>query len=296
MIRFRFVEDHHDAWGVKRICRVLEISRSSFYAWRAGRPAAEARAREEDVLAGEIAEIHRDSKGAYGAPRVHATLRRSGRPVNRKRVERIMRERRIRGITRRRRRSLTKADTTAAPAPDLLGRDFTAKRPGTRLVGDITYLPTAQGWYYLATAIDLATREVLGWSMADHHRADLVVDALRMAHARGDLEENCIFHSDRGSEYTSHEFRGEIDKLTMRQSMGRVGSCYDNAAAESFFAILKAEIGTEVWLSKDAARADVFTFIEVNYNRRRLRKDPELGYVTPLEARLRYSPDTTLAA
>ncbi|MBE1605523.1 IS3 family transposase [Actinopolymorpha pittospori] len=296
MIRFRFVEDHHDAWGVKRICRVLEISRSSFYAWRAGRPAAEARAREEDVLAGEIAEIHRDSMGAYGVPRVHATLRRSGRAVNRKKVERIMRERRIRGITRRRRRSLTKADTTAAPAPDLIARDFTAKRPGTRLVGDITYLPTAQGWYYLATAIDLATREVLGWSMADHHRADLVIDALRMAHARGDLEEDCIFHSDRGSEYTSREFRSEIHKLTMRQSMGRVGTCYDNAAAESFFAILKAEIGTEVWLSKQAARADVFTFIEVNYNRRRLRKDPELGYVTPLEARLRYSPHTTLAA
>ena len=296
MIRFRFVEDHHDVWDVKRICRVLEISRSSFYAWRAARPAAEARAREEDVLAAEIAEIHGGSKGAYGVPRVHAALRRSGRLVNRKKVERIMRQRGIRGITRRRRRSLTKADVKAAPSPDLIGRDFTAFRPGTKLVGDITYLPTIEGWYYLATVIDLATREVVGWSMTDHHRAELVIDALRMAHARGGLEEDCIFHSDRGSEYTSRDFRTEISKLTMRQSMGRVGSCYDNAAAESFFAILKAEIGTEVWPSKTAARADVFHFIEVNYNRRRLRKHPDLGYITPLETRLRYSQDTALAA
>lgn len=132
--------------------------------------------------------------------------------------------------------------------------------------------------------------------MADHHRAELVVDALRMAHARANLEEGCIFHSDRGSEYTSGEFRSAVAELASRQNMGRAGSCYDNAAAESSFAILKAEIGTEVWPSKEVARADVFTFIEVNYNRQRLRKDPELGYVTPLEARLRYSRSTALAA
>lgn len=168
-----------------------------------------------------------------------------------------MRERDIRGITRRKRRNLTKADKKAAPSPDLLGRDFTAAEPGRKLVGDITYLPTLAGWWYLATVIDLATREIVGYAMADHHRAELVVDALKMASGRGGLKPGCIMHGDRGAEYTSREFRKQIRKLNLRQSMGRAGSCYDNAAAESFFGLLKAEIGTTVWESHEAARADV---------------------------------------
>ncbi|MFJ3217570.1 DDE-type integrase/transposase/recombinase [Kitasatospora sp. NPDC086801] len=164
MIRFRFVEDHHGAWGVKRIRRVLGIARSSFCDWRAGEAA-----------------------------------RRARKPVF---------------------------------VPDLIGRDFTAPRPGTGLVGDMTFLPAEEGWLYLATCIDLATREVVGYAMADHHRAELPMAALRMAAGRGGLERGCIFHSDRGSEYASNEFRSEIGKLDMRQSMGRVDSCYDNAAAE----------------------------------------------------------------
>lgn len=207
-----------------------------------------------------------------------------------------MRERDIRGITRRKRRHLTKQDAKAAPAPDLVGRDFTAERPGTKLVGDITYLPTIEGWWYLATVIDLATREVIGYAMADHHRAELVTDALRMAAARGDLQPGCIMHTDRGSEYTSSEFRTLVKELSLRQSMGRTGICYDNAAAESFFGLLKAEIGTTVWESRAAARADVFRFIEVEYNRTRLRKHPEFGYLTPLETRARLQHDFTPAA
>ncbi|MGW2189943.1 IS3 family transposase, partial [Streptomyces sp. NPDC001719] len=219
----------------------------------------------------------------YGAPRVHAALRRNGHRISRKKVERIMRERDIRGITRRKRRSLTRADTKAAPSPDLVGRGFTAGEPGRKLVGDITYLPTLAGWWYLATVLDLATREVIGYAMADHHRAELVTDALRMAAGRGTLTPGCIMHSDRGSEYTSSEFRREIRKLNLRQSMGRTGSCCDNAAAESFFGLLKAEIGTTVWESHEAARTDVFRFIEIEYNRTRLRKHPGYGYVTPLK-------------
>ena len=144
--------------------------------------------------------VHRASKGAYGVPRVHAELRRQGGSVNHKCVERLMRERGIAGITLRRRRSLTRPDHQARPAPDLISRDFTAARPGTRLVGDITYLPTGEGWLYLACWLDLATREVVGYAMAEHHRADLVVDALHRAHGRGRLEPGCIAHSDRGSE------------------------------------------------------------------------------------------------
>jgi transposase InsO family protein len=153
---------------------------------------------------------------------VHAALRRKGHAINRKKVERTMRERDIQGVTRRKRRYPTKQDTKAAPAPDLAGHGFTAAEPGTKLVGDITYL---------ATVIDLATREVIGYAMADHHRAELVTDALKMAAGRGRLQPGCITHSDRGSEYTSSEFRREIRKLNLRQSMGRTGICCDNAAA-----------------------------------------------------------------
>ena len=271
----------------------MEISRSVYYGWLTARSAAAARQQAEEELAGEIRQIHAASRGAYGAPRVHAKLRRTGRRINRKKVERIMRERDIRGITRRKHRNLTKADNGAAPSPDLVGRDFTAAEPGRKLVGDITYLPTLEGWWYLATVIDLATREVIGYAMADHHRASLVTDAIRMAAGRGELKPGCIMHTDRGSE---GEFRTEIRKLNLRQSMGRTGSCYDNAAAESFFGLLKAEIGTTVWESREAARADVFHFIEVEYNRTRLRKHPEYGYVTPIETRALLQQDLAPAA
>lgn len=206
---------------------------------------------------GEIRVLHAGSRGAYGAPRIHAALRRAGRVVNSKKIERLMRKHRIVGITRRRRRGLTRQAKRAVFAFDLIGRDFTAPRPGMRLVGDMTELSTLEGKLYLATCIGLAMREVVGWAMADHHRAELPVAALRMAAGRGGLEQGCVMHTDRGSEYTSDEFRCEIRKLCMRQSMGRVGSCYDNAAAESWFAILKAEIGTTLWETREAARADV---------------------------------------
>lgn len=275
---------------------MLQVGRSAYYAYLAARPSARARQTADDELADEIRKIHATSRGAYGAPRITAALRRQGRRISRKRVERIMRERDIRGVTRRKRRGLTRPDAKAAPSPDLIGRDFTAAVPGTKLVSDITYLPTLAGWWYLATVIDLATREVIGYAMADHHRAELVVDALKMAAGRGRLEPGCIAHSDRGSEYTSREYRTLIRDLQLRQSMGRTGSCYDNAAAESFFALLKAEIGTIVWESHAAARTDIFRFIEVEYNRTRLRKHPQYGYVTPLETRALATHDLTPAA
>ncbi len=289
-------EHNPDGHGVSLMCRVLGVSRSGYYAWRAARPAAEARAGEETELVTEIRKLHTQSRRAYGSPRITAALRRKGRRINRKRVERLMREHDIRGITRRRRRGLTRPDKKAVFSPDLVGRDFTSIEPGTKLVSDITYLPTLAGWWYLATVIDLATREVIGYAMADHHRAELVVAALKMAAGRGLLKEGCIAHSDRGSEYTSREYRSRLRKLRMRQSMGRTGSCYDNAAAESFFGLLKAEIGTTVWESHEAARADVFRFIEVEYNRTRLRRHPEFGYLTPLETRARLQQGFTPAA
>ena len=292
--RYRFISEHHAAYGVARLCRVLAVKRrQGYYEWLAARPARQQRAEAEDQLAAEIRTIHGEHKGGYGSPRVTTELRRRGRPVNRKRVERIMRERGIVGITRRRRRSLTKQDSAAAPAPDLIGRDFTAPAPGQRLVGDITYLPTAEGWLYLATTIDLFNREVVGHAMAEHMRAELVCDAVQLAHRRGLVAPDAIFHSDRGSQYSSTEFRTALKALHIKQSMGRVGSCYDNAVAESFFASLKAEIGTRVWATRAQARNAVFAYLTY-YNHNRLHST--LKQQTPHEARVCYRPPTALAA
>jgi transposase InsO family protein len=290
---YRFISEHRALFGVARLCRVLDVRRPGFYEWLAAAPARAERAAQDDQLATEIAEVHTEHRGAYGRPRVTVELRRRGRRVNHKRVERIMRERQIAGITRRRRRSLTKQDTAVAPAPDLIGRDFTADAPGQRFVGDITYLPTQQGWLYLATVIDLYTREVLGHAMAEHMRAELVCDAIDLAAGRRLSSADAVFHADRGSQYTSAEFRGTLDAVGIRPSMGRVGSCYDNAVAESFFATLKTEIGTQVWASRDDARQAVFAYLGY-YNHDRLHST--LNYRTPHETRLSYRQDLALVA
>jgi hypothetical protein len=211
--RYRFISEHRATYGVTRLCRVLAVSRrQGYYEWLAGQPARAQRTADEDQLAAEIRTIHGQHRGAYGSPRVAAELRRRGRRVNRKRVERIMRERGIVGHTRRRRRSLTKQDAAAAPAPDLIGRDFTASAPGQRLVGDITYLPTQEGWLYLATAIDLFNREVVGHAMAEHMRAELVCDAVALAHRRGLVAPEAIFHSDRGSQGEFNRSSQHLDR------------------------------------------------------------------------------------
>jgi transposase InsO family protein len=292
--RYRFISEHHATYGVARLCRVLAVKRrQGYYEWLAAQPARQEREQAEEQLVAEIRAIHGEHRGGYGSPRVHDELRRRGRCVNRKRVERIMRERHVVGITRRRRRSLTKPDAKAAPAPDLIGRDFTAPAPGQRLVGDITYLPTAEGWLYLATVIDLFNKEVIGHAMAQHMRAELVCKAVDLAYKRGLVEPKAIFHSDRGSQYTSTEFQKRIEHLDMRSSMGRTGSCYDNAAAESFFASLKAEIGTKVWATRDEARQAVFAYLTY-YNRNRLHST--LPRQTPYEARVCYRQPNALAA
>nr|WSX54149.1 IS3 family transposase [Streptomyces sp. NBC_00974] len=289
----RFTHAEKANYTIVLLCTVMKTARSTYYAWVAGAEAREARRRADETLAHEITVIHIASRRNYGVPRVTAELRRQGRVVNRKRVARVMRENGIAGNSRRTgRRGLTKA----APSPDLIGRDFTAIRPGTKIVGDITHIPTAEGWLYLASWLDLATREIIGYPMADHHRADLVVDALDMAAALGRLEPGCVIHSDRGSEYTSGQLRTKISKLGHRQSVGRTGSCFDNAAAESFWAVPKEEIGTRFWPDRATARADIFDFIETFYNRRRLRKHIHWGYLTPHETRLRYRQDQALAA
>jgi transposase InsO family protein len=291
--RYRFISAHRATFGVQRLCRVLHVRRQGFYEHLAAEPARKARAEAEEDLAGEITAIHTAHNKAYGSKRITAELRRRGRVVNRKRVERIMRSRGIVGLTRRRRRCLTKTDVTRPPAPDLLGRDFSAKKPGEKFIGDITYLPTAEGWVYLATVIDCHTREIIGHAMAAHMRAELVGDAINLAAGRGLTRKNAIFHSDRGSQYGSKIFRQALWRHRIRPSMGRTGSCFDNAAAESFFATLKTEIGTKVWPTRAAARAAVFDYL-IYYNRHRLHST--LGYRTPHETRISYPHHHALVA
>ncbi|MFJ6636685.1 IS3 family transposase, partial [Streptomyces sp. NPDC091376] len=284
---YAFIEAEKTTHGVAFLCRLLKVAHSSFYAWLAAAETRSARKAADEALAHEITVIHIGSRHTYGVPRIHAELRCLGQRVNRKRVARLMREHGVQGTHRRRRWSLTRPDKKAKLAPDLIGRDLHAEIPGTKPVGDITALPTAEGWLYLACWLDLATREVVGYSMAGHHRAELVVDALKMAAGRGGLQPGCIAHSDRGSEYTSSLCR-HICELDLRQSCGRTGSCFDNAAAESFWALLKEEIGTRVWPDRATARAEVFDFVETYYNRHRLRKHKFFGYLTPAETRQRH--------
>ncbi|SOE24985.1 Integrase core domain-containing protein [Streptomyces sp. OK228] len=201
--RFQFVEDHRGAFGVKRLCRILTLSRSGFYRWLAGADARASRARADAELAERIAQIHQESDGTYGVPRVTAELRDSGRRVNHKRVERVMRKFHIVGLHLRKKVRTTIPEPSATPVPDLLQRDFTAQEPNTKYVGDITYLPIRNGQFlYLATVLDLCSKRLAGWSIADHMRAELITDALKAAaRARGaDGLRGAIFHSDNGAQ------------------------------------------------------------------------------------------------
>ena len=285
MSRYRCVDAQKAAgFPVAAACQAAGVSTSAFYRWAArcdqGSSPAEHKQAE---LVTEIRTIHREAQGTYGSPRVTAELRRRGWRVNHKRVERLMATHGIVGHRPRRRRSLTKADTTMPPAPDLLGRLFDPDRPDVAWCGDVTWIPTDEGWLYLASVIDLASRYLLGWSMGSHHDAGLVVDALAAAVATrgGSQMPNTIFHTDRGSEYTSAACVQACQRMGLRRSMGRTGSCLDNAVAESFFATLKVElVDRHHYRSRAEARASVFRWIAW-YNRRRLHSTN--NYLPPLE-------------
>jgi len=279
---FPFIEaEKAEQRNVAKACALLEVSRSAFYDWDKHVPSAREVADAE--LGGRIERIYGDSKGTYGWPRVHRALRREGVCVRRERVARIMRRRGLVGRCRRRWTMTTIADPEVT-AVDLLRRAF---GPGTVevdrvYVGDITYIWTWQGWAYLATVIDLASRRVVGWALADHMRAELVCDALRMAIAQRRPAPGLIFHSDRGTQYTSSEFTGLLTEHEMIQSLSRPRQCWDNAVAESFFASLKLELIDRCsWATRTQVRLAVFDYIEVFFNRRRLHSS--LNYMTPVE-------------
>jgi transposase InsO family protein len=275
--RFQFVADHQDAFEVKRLCELVEIERSSYYAWKAAGPGREARAAADAELAEKIRAVHAEDN-TIGAPRATAELNdgvSAGERVNHKRVARVMREHRIRGYQKRRRVRTTIPEPSGHTVPDLLNRDFTAPAPNQRYVGDITYLPLADGQnLYLATVIDCFSRRLVGWSVADHMRTSLVEDALKAAAATRGSSTNAlagaIFHSDHGSVYTSKDYAKLCADLGVTQSMGAVGTSADNALAESFNATLKREVLQDAacWPDETSCRRQVFRWL-VRYNTRR---------------------------
>jgi putative transposase len=283
--RYRCVDAQKAAgFPVAAACRAAGVTRSAYYAWATGTVHGPAqRQRAEARLVSEIRRIHARSRDTYGAPRVTAELGRRGWRVNHKRVERLMRTHGIVGYRPRRRRSLTKPDAAAAPAPDLLGRLFDPDRPDVAWCGDITYIPTDEGWLYLASVIDLASRHLLGYAMGAHHDAALVTGALDAAVAtRGRTHmPDTIFHSDRGAEYSSSACIQACERLGLRRSMSRTGSCLDNAVAESWFASLKVELVDRAhYRTRTQARTAIFAWIAW-YNRSRLHSTR--SYLPPIE-------------
>ena len=267
--------------GVARACRLLKVSRAAYYQRRAG--ALSPRRAADAVLSAKIADIHAESKGTYGSPRVHRVLRRQDVSCGKRRVARLMRAAGLEGRRKKRWRTTTVADPAAERARDLIGRDF-APRPGTdqRYAGDITYVMTWEGWAYLATVIDLSSRRVVGWALADHMRTELVEDALAMAFAQRRPGSGTIFHSDRGCQYTSKDYAALARANGVILSVSRKGECWDNAVAESFFATIKRElINDRAWPTRAGLQRAVFDYIEGWFNTRRLHSS--LGYLSPAE-------------
>lgn len=282
MSRFRAVEELRADYSVKRLCRVVGVSRSGFYAWRTRPPSP--RALENQELVGVIRQIHVESRGTYGSPRVWGQLQRRGVGASRGRVARLMAREGLVGAHSRKKWRRGRPDV--APAPDLLERDFTADRPNQRWVADIAQFPTAEGPLHVAAIRDLCHRGIVGWAMGAHAGAELVVDALTMALGRTVPDgEGLVHHSDRGSQYTSAAFTAAADVAGLRLSFGRVGDAYDNAAMETVWGTIKREIawmrGTIRFETHEEARHYLFEYIEIFYNRQ--RHQTRLGHHTPAE-------------
>jgi putative transposase len=278
---YRLIDAERAHHPVSRIARVLGVARAGYYAW-SSRPAS-ARTLADQALTEQIRQIHARSRETYGAPRVHAELRLGlDIRVGRKRVARLMRDARLQGVHRRRLRGLTRRDPQAAPAPDLVERNFTPPAPDRLWVADITQQHTGGGWLYLAVVLDSFSRRIVGWSMADHLRTELVLDALDMAVAQRQPAPGLVHHTDHGCQYTSLAFGRRLQQAGLVASMGTVGDALDNAVAESFFATLECELLDRYdWPTRQALRTAVFDFIEVFYNRQ--RRHSTLDYLTPTD-------------
>ena len=277
-MRFGFIATEKAAFPVRLLCRMLQVSRAGFYAWQARPPAPHARADERLGL--EIAAIHVESRHRYGSPRIHAELAARGCRTSRKRVARLMR---VRGLVARRRRRFRVTTQSRHPfpiAPNVLARQFERARPDQAWVTDITYIPTGEGWLYLAVILDLCSRVAVGWAMSERITDDVALDALDMALARRRPPPGLLHHSDRGSQYASGDYQKVLAEHGIVCSMSRRGNCWDNAVAESFFATLKVElVHNAMWATRALARTALFDYLELFYNEQ--RRHSALGYLSP---------------
>ena len=278
-MKFGFVKEHRRIWPAGLICRVLGVSRSGFFAWLK-RGISRRRQRRQE-LAVKVRAVHREHRGVYGSPRVCAALNAQGEKVCRHTVARVMREQEIRARVKKRFvPCTTNGNHRNSVADNVLDRDFTAQQPNRKWAADITYVPTGEGWLYMAAVIDLCSRKIVGWSMAPHMEAELVNDALEMALARRRPKQGLLHHSDRGVQYACDDYQGLLAEHGITCSMSGKGDCWDNAVMESFWATLKTElVYQEPYASREQARASIFEYVEAFYNRKRLHSS--LGYVSP---------------
>lgn len=277
-MRFAFIDVEKALYPLRILCRVLRVSRSGYYAWRDRKPSV--RALDDERLRPKVVEAFKVGRGTYGSPRVLDELIDQGFEIGRRRVARLMRELGLRGVSPRKFRVTTDSDHNHAIAENLLARDFEAKRPNEKWVTDITYIWTSEGWLYLAIVMDLYSRRIVGWSMADHLRTELCLDALQMAIKQRTKIRGLVHHSDRGVQYASDRYRAALKAQGIECSMSRRADCWDNAVAESFFGTLKNElIYRRPWLDRASVRNAISEYIEVFYNR--IRRHSTIGNVSP---------------
>ncbi len=297
MTRFAFVDREKALYDVTALCSLMKVSCSGFYAWLS-RPKS-TRALADEVLTEQIRAVFEANRKVYGSPRIHRELADDDVHVGRKRIARLMKAADIVGCYRRKRSySITRQDPKAEAAPDLVDRKFVAHAPNQLWVADVTYVPTVQGWLYLACVTDVFSRMVLGWSMASHRKTDLVVDAVTMSVSRrGGQVPGVIHHSDRGGEYSSHALERELRRHGALASMGSVADCYDNALAESLFATLECELFDQQpggrFQTRREAKLAVFDYLEAFYNPR--RRHSSLGQISPAAFETRHTAQTTAA-
>jgi putative transposase len=285
-MKYAFIDEHRSGFRVKKMCRVFDVSRSRYYAWR--RRSQGLRQQENERLLEKIKEAHQMSRRTYGSPRITVELNANGTPCGKNRIARIMRLHGIFAKTKRRFRVTTHSNHNLPVADNLLNRRFEASKQNHVWLSDITYIRTQEGWLYLSAVLDLFNRQVIGWSMNDRLTQELAIQALDQALGQRKPEAGAIFHSDRGSQYAGHDFRGILKRHQFSQSMSATGNCYDNAVMESFFHTLKTEVVYfERYRTRAEARQSIFEYIEVFYNR--IRRHSSLGYLSPLEFNVRMS-------
>jgi len=279
-MRYKFIREHQHEFSVQRMCRVLEVTRSGYYAWQAEKTGR--RARENQALVEHIRTEYATSRQTYGSPRIWAALQGQGMRCGRHRVARLMRREGMCPTKRRRWHPVTtQRQAGVVPAPNRLSQNFSAAGPNTKWVSDVTYIDTAEGWLYLAVVLDLFSRKVVGWAMAEQMDTALVENALHMALQARQTDRSLLHHSDQGRQYTSAAYQRQLAQAKIQTSMSRVGNCYDNAVVESFFGTLKTECVTAQFATHASARTTIFEYIEVWYNRKRLHST--LGYLSPTE-------------